>query len=302
MASVGLTSFWIFRAGGVDTDAGSATWRLSTPGNGDTITWEVGPNTLDSRAFPLFAKTEGKFTVPPTGAPTGRVLAGVAITQAGPSGTTAVSTGTGTSGVVAGTLWGRNYKCDWNLALNVTPGAGAGVGYDTSFEADDPIYLDRSVFADNTAGRTSLYLPISLEGLDHAPNGGGGLSVSYVTDAGRMELLRLESSGAGSTATSDPASSARYYLIDDPNENPMARGVRPHGLDDLRDVLAMRMRGGLLNQRLMFGVLLENIAVPTVEIGAGGIVAEVHVASRLFERGDGDPGEQRKPRGQQVKR
>jgi hypothetical protein len=73
---------------------------------------------------------------------------------------------------------------------------------------------------------------MSLEGLDHAPNGGGGLSVSHVTDAGRMELLRLESSGAGITATSDPASSARYYLIDDPNENPMAQGVRPHGLDD----------------------------------------------------------------------
>ena len=59
-----------------------------------------------------------------------------------------------------------------------------------------------------------------------------------------------------------------------------------------KSISPSRMRGGLLNQRLMFGVLLENLAVPTVEICAAGSVAEVHVASRLFERGGGDPGEQ----------
>lgn len=282
-ASVSLSSFWIFKAGGLDTDGDTATWRLKLPTAADTITWNIGPNTLDASTFALVTATEPKFNFAANGTPLTRTLVGLSARQVGaPAGTVAASAGTGSSAPVPGTLYGTNYECAWNLSLSVTPGTPASaVSYDASMEADDPIGLTAQDFADNSAGRTSLYIPVRLDRLNHAT--GGGMSVSYVTDAGRTELLALQSAGGTVTARSGEPGLARYYLIDDPNENPMAQGMRPYSLADLRDLLSARMQDGVLTRPVMLGVLLENVPVPRVPFGTGGLVAEVHVASRVFE-------------------
>lgn len=288
MASVTLSNFGLYTPGGNSSVSDSATWRVFTPTVADTITWTSGPNDVDGATLIAPAPvTEVKFNFPPPalGVPKARTLTGITYSDKGTSGTVAVTLGLGNSGSVPGSLWGTNYKCSWALNISVTAGKGPAVSYDIQAEADDPITLHRDVFADNTAGITSLYLPVAMDGLTHPARGSGGMSVTYVTTAGRIELVNLKSSGPDVSVTSDEPGFLRIYVINDPNENPMARGYQPYSLSALRGMLAAKMKGGVQNSPILLGLLLENIPVPTVEIAGGGVVAEIHIISRLTEAG-----------------
>lgn len=293
MADVSLTSWLIFKAGGIDTDKESATWKFSTPTVGNTISWDSGSNTVDSAvvaARPTITETKFLFPIPPAlPGPLAKPLGGMRYLDTGIAGTTAITTGTGKSYPLPGTLYGTNWRCDWDLKINVTPGTPRGnVNYKIYAEADDPISFKSSDFDNNSHGLTSFYLPVAMENLSYQ-NGGGGMKMSYKTAVGTVELLDLSSSAAsGVVVSGDAPDFLSFYLVNEPLENPMTSGIRPYSLAELKDVFSARMRGTLQSSPIILGILLENVALPTGAIGPDDLVAEFHIASHLHEIGQGD--------------
>ncbi|MCC6597220.1 MAG: hypothetical protein IT559_00280 [Alphaproteobacteria bacterium] len=299
MSSIDMSSWWIFKAGGIVTAADSATWRVWNPGPTDTIAWDSGSNNVDGTVIPVRPTlTETKFNVAPAGGPAAKVLAGMSYRDVGAAaGTVVVTSGTGSSKAVPGMIGGTNWECKWKIGLNVTPGApGAAVSYDVSASASDPITMPVGTFDDNTNNRTSLYLPVVVSDLGYGDGGAGGFSVKYKTGDGTIQLFDLHSSaGAGMSVTGDEPDFLRIYVLDNPLENPMASGKLSYSLSDLKDIMSAKMLNNQQHESLQLGFLLENIPVPTTEVSSG-ILAEMHIGSRLSEFASSYPEEKQKTR------
>jgi hypothetical protein len=289
-ATADSTAWW----GKNPTKNGKSTWIASTPTGAETIGWSSGPTTLDD--YYVYGQKqygpEFKFSVPLVW-PTYRFFTGFTNTD-GPGktgGTTASQSGSGSS-TVSVNRFGTNFeRADWTVSasgvLGIPPrlGLSPGASYLTSAVAKDPWPITPSQLAEMgvTGSTYGLFFPIGLSAGQFSANGDITVDASYETASGNRPLLHLDLNAQHDIVTGD--SQANFYLLNslddtDPNQDLTSSSQRT--LSQLETLLADDTTGGTLNTPLYIGIDLEDLPVPTMDMGDGS-VAQIHIDSSVID-------------------
>lgn len=292
-ASVKANSYTFSLAPFTGTNSDTANWSWATPTPADTISWNSGANEADGASFPRTAPqvTEMKFFVPGSSVIMLHPFTGFARSDTGALGSTAICSGRGGSTIYAGFFRAQAYRASWTVTATGTIAFGvAGTSYEAKADADDPITVTRDhlAAAGITGQRFNLYLPVALEDMAHGKNGAGGLTVSFETDSGSADLIRLRSDENGVVVSGDDPDFLTVFRLRDALENPMSRAEQPWRLHSIRDSIASLMRHETLADPFRMGFLLRDIPIPTADIGPNGTFAQFHVKTETAENGFGE--------------
>lgn len=281
------SGFWATRPA---SESDSATWRFSNPTAADTISWTSGINNTDGVAHAQNPfGPEAKFVTAPALA--GRVFAGfVDADGPGPLGSTTATSGTGSSAIVGGTLWGTNAVASWTVNANGAKGIAGGGGrglprWDSMAEAKDPYSLFQSQF-DELAIATSqvdLFFAIGLMQGEIPFSSSGeilgalGLKASFEDAAGMTTLIDISLGASGATVTG--SGSPTFYFLSSLDEGPTEIAANLTTLSDIESLLNGDFDSDyLLDAPLYIGIVLEDYLLPT-SLLANGSLAQIHIDS-----------------------
>jgi hypothetical protein len=272
---------------------GSDEWRFLDPTASDEIHWTEGWNETDGFFyFGLIFPPEPKFNVgPPI---TGRPFTGFNVHDgpAIPSGSTAHTIGVGSSGLVPGLLWGTNYLAAWGVGADGILGTISSPSWQARATGNDPWTITTAqLTAIGVTGSTyDLYIAVGLESGSYSPLGGISLRVSYETASTRMGVLGIWISGSSLSVTSDVSTQIKFYRQATLDEGPTENSAQLTSLGQLRTAIGADVGvDRSLDTPVYVGVILEDLPVPTADLGDGS-VAKVHVESEAHDAAGAVPG------------
>lgn len=286
----------------------SAEWVVTTPTAADTISWTSGHNTTDEGVHgkrSLGPEPKFSFTPPFVTGLTykGRTFTGMpAITDTGVCGSTAKTSGSGSSSVqfVGAGVGAINVGVAlWRVSATGTLGtpcrdAGA-VGprgarvlraeWSARATGEDPMALLPADFAGVTGPTATVFFVAALLDGDYSERGGIGLSVAWETAAGTESLLDIDLSGMdGVRITTGSLTGLDIYRMTGFEQGTDV--IDPSNLltaADMRSLLEADVLGDrTLDTPLYLGFRLSWVPVPTADLGDGS-VARVHVDSDAFD-------------------
>ena len=282
-----------FFASRTATSSDSASWRFSTPDFGDLMIWTSGENHADGTLFPQIGDpiwTEFKFNllIPPTG----KTLAGFGPrNDLGGWGSVATTSGSGASVAIPGTLWGTNYTVSWQVTATGSRGPASLTSWDSRAEGRDPFSVTPAKLAQAgiTGSQYDLYFPAELSGGSHlGVSGSLKLRAFYDDAAGSTKLLDISADSSGVTVTSDNPPGVSYYLLSSTAEGPTEVAANQVSLATIQSMIAADLAtDAILNNSVSVGIVLDNLPVPTVDLGDGS-VAKIRVETEANDH-DGGP-------------
>lgn len=267
---------WFVKAADSDSSSvwfGSFTWAQTA-----NINWTLPTFTADGAPVPTVPVpfTEPKYTIA-AGWPSARTFTGYNVTGTGAKGSTATSSGFGSSSV--GAIF---YGADWTVNAS-----GSGT-YDVKAVANDPWDIFTSDLSSITNTTYSLYIPFSMLGGSGASTSSGfGYGVTYTTASGTTTLLDVAvgATGAVATVTSAFGSMLELYLV--PNSTTAPVDATTPGTQisasELQNILLGDINtNGNLTTPINLGIVLNGITIPTQAFGADGAVAQVGVTAYAY--------------------
>jgi hypothetical protein len=262
---------------GLNTRSGSASWVWFTnPTAATQIKWTSGANEADATPFgPHPTVSEAKFAPGPPLA--GKTFKPFAHTDNGPKGSTSDTSGSGSSTVTPGTLWGTNYSASWLITATGELGPGPGaVNWKSKMEGVDPFAITSQMLDDADAGPTfDLFVSAGLSG-HYSANGGIGLDVSYETNDGTSNLLSIWLDATGAAVSNDSLSNLTIYHLASADEGPTLNPSEIVTLSDIQTLLNADIAlDHSLDTPLYLGFVLTDVPRPTVEL-ADGAVANIY--------------------------
>lgn len=278
-----------------DTDPDSQ-WFFFTPKPGvDTITWTSGPNVTDNLAHAATpAGPEAKFAGPPLA---GRVFKGITDNDGpGLGGSTTKTTGTGTSGPAGGILGG--WTANWTVTatgklggpyLDPTTSRRKQPKYESQITAKDPFVITPDDFSEHTGSFYDLYFAAGLESGSYSELGGLGLQVFYDTASESRNVLDIAISSSGVDVSNDSLAGLTMYRLATLDEGPTEIAANETSLSGIQSILMADVESDRsLDAPLFLGFVLENLPVPTLDMGDGS-VAQIRVESRVADAAVGVP-------------
>jgi hypothetical protein len=256
----------------------STTSPTYTPANGvgANITWTAGKDTADEKSGGPTTKKEPKFPQPlptaPAGTTSNATFTGLTLSVGpGKFGSTATSTGTGSSTITRGNIY-DGYSATWTVTATGTKGAGGS--YYAYMNGADPWPITAADLA-GLGSQYDVWIPFAILGgssIGSGPNFDSsiGYDVDYTTASGTSQLLQIGISGSQVTVTGSAAAGI-LGLYEISGLDAVPDFTTPITQAQLQAILMADLTGGALSSPVDIGVSLGDIPVPTVDLGDGSV-------------------------------
>jgi hypothetical protein len=289
-------SYWYNKT---SSTPGTATWTgPKVPTFSDTIKWNSGPNYTDGSPAPWShtQSVEQKFSYNPHPPilPIGRTLTGFSYVD-GPTGGTkppvcvpALGSCALTSGSGSSTAAPPSYTATWTVSASGILGTAATPEYISTASGDDPWTVSAADLA-GLSGGYSMFFTAGLDGAMFSPNGSVGLEVDYSTAAGSIDLLQVLLDPSGAHLSSSPSAAAlglTIFLVPSPGTDPNTFSGAALTLSEIQNLLQLGLSGNNLSGPIELGFLLNNLPIPTVDMG-NGVLAQVDVTATANDHAQG---------------
>jgi hypothetical protein len=271
--------------------AGTNQWQKSLLTGLETINWSSGENAADTRIFcstPCKEGAEPKFDPgAKVGTYKGRTFGGFDMKYKGPHDSISEPKGSGDSTIGPCNQF-SNTQCgtaNWTVTADGTlgdPKKGA-LSWITTAAGNDPWPFFANDFA-NLSSSYDLWVPLGIDSATLSALGSVGLDAEYQTASGFLDLLNIGISEAGVSVTGGALPGIQYYLLSNILQDPSLDPASLLTAAQLQAMISADFAGGdTLQNPLLIGIYVPNLAVPTVEL-ADGSVAAVHIDTTAFDQ------------------
>jgi hypothetical protein len=265
------------------TKPGSASWRIFNPVATDNINWTSGTNYADGTAFNHTIAPETKFNftgvdpVTITGVP---AYKGFAFNDCS-TGTMSAGSCATTSGKGGSTVVGKTDTASWT----VTAGGKAGpLGtYSSTSSGSDP-WTVTAADLDGLTGGYSLFFAVEFQSASFSSGGSVDFDVTYSTASGSIDLMDVALEPSGAFVFSPTVAGLSIYSLSSVNADPGTLSGTALSLAQLESIFQSDLSGNNLTTPIILGFLLNDLAIPTVDMG-GGVLAQVAETATANDQG-----------------
>lgn len=272
--------------------AGTMQWQKSALTGLETINWSSGENAADTQ---VFCSTPCKEGAEPKFAPGAKVgtyqgrnaFGGFDKQYKGPHDSISEPKGSGNSTIGPCSQF-VNTQCgtaNWTVTADGKlgdPTKGA-LSWITTAAGNDPWPFFANDFA-NLSSNYDLWVPVGITGATLSALGNVGLDAEYQTASGFLDLLNIGISEAGVTVEGAALPGIQYYLLSNILQDPTLDPASLLTAAQIQAMISADLAGGdTLQNPLLIGIYVPNLAVPTVDL-ADGSLAAVHVDTTAFDQ------------------
>lgn len=263
------------------TGTGSASWHFFNPSPADQITWTSGINHTDGTEHPKEIEgIEFKFQFPPNPGDdfTGTIFTGFEDLDGGPAParSEAITRGRGLSEGITG-FFGTRAVARWTVTATGKLAGRSGASWDSQASGEDPFALTSEAFESVNEPFYDLFFEVGLTGGNISSAGTIAFDVAYETSAVSRTLLHILLDATGARVSNDGSGDVRLFLLSGFEEGPTEIAANLTDLLSIESMLGSDIAVDLtLDNPMYLGILLEDLAVPTEDLGDGSL-ARLHV-------------------------